>query len=141
FRTQDTLRLEVALIGGRERYAWLDARKFDDRELRDLVGRGMTGTGNFALHTQHVFEPGIAQFHRRGAASHQGRSALRYDYEVPWENSAYRISNPPHEEVVAFRGSFLVDAETLDLLRLEVLAAEIPPELGFDRVSSVLEYA
>jgi hypothetical protein len=140
FRLRDTLRLEVALIGGRERYAWLDARRFDDRELRDLVGKGMTGTGNFALHTQHVFQPQIAQIHPRGAVTREGRRVLRYDYDVAWENSAYRISNPPAEEVVAFRGSFLVDAETLDLLRLEILADEIPTELGLDRVSSVLEY-
>jgi hypothetical protein len=65
---------------------------------------------------------------------------LRYDYEVPWDNSSYRIRNPPHEEVVPFRGSFLVDAETLDLLRLDVHSDEIPPELGLDRVSTTLEY-
>jgi hypothetical protein len=141
FRLRDTLRLEVALIGGRERYAWRDARRFDDRELRDLIGKGMTGTGNFALHTQHVFQPQIARFKQRGAVTREGRRALLYDYDVAWENSAYRISNPPAEEVVAFRGSFLVDAETLDLLRLEILADEIPTELGLDRVSSVLEYS
>ena len=45
FRLRDTLRLEVTLLGGHERYAWRDARKFDDRELRDLVGLGMIGTG------------------------------------------------------------------------------------------------
>jgi hypothetical protein len=141
FRPLDTLRLEVALIGGRERYAWAGARQFDDRELRDLAGRGMTGTGNFALHARHVFEPRIARFQPRGAVTHLDRPALRYDYEVPWENSAYRIGNPPKEEVVGFRGSLLVDAGTLELLRLEVVADEIAPELGLDRVSTVLDYA
>jgi len=140
FKTLDTLRLQVALIGNREQYAWLDARKFDDRELRDLVGRGAIGTGNFALHAKHVFQPRVAEFKVRGEVTHQGRRALRYDYEVPWDNSSYRIRNPPHEEVVPFRGSFLVDAETLDLLRLEVTSDEIPPELGLDRVSTTLEY-
>src|SRR5436190_3770555 len=118
FKLLDTLRLQVALIGNREQYAWLDARKFEDRELRDMVGRGAIGTGNFALHTKHVFQPKVAEFKPRGEVAAQGRRAWRYDYEVPWENSGYRIRNPPHEEVVAFRGSFLVDAETLDLLRL-----------------------
>ena len=137
----DTLRLQVALIDNREQYAWLDARKFEDKELRDMVGKGAVGTGNFALHTKHVFQPKVAEFKARGEVSHQGRRALRYDYEVSWENSAYRIRNPPHEEVVAFRGSFLVDAETLDLLRLEVSSDEIPAELGLERVSTSMEYA
>jgi hypothetical protein len=141
FKLQDTLRLQVALIGNREYYAWLDARKFEDKELRDLVGKGALGTGNFALHAKHVFEPRIAEFKPRGEVIYRDRRALSYDYEVPWENSAYRIRNPPHEEVVAFRGSLLVDAETLDLLRLDVHADEIPPELGLDRVSTTLDYA
>jgi len=140
FKRQDTLRLQVALIGRREHYAWLDARKFEDRELRDMVGRGVVGTGDFALHAKHVFEPRVAEFKPRGEITYQGRRALSYGYEVPWENSGYRIRNPPREEVVAFRGSLLVDAETLDLLRLEVQADEIPPELGLDRVSTTLEY-
>jgi hypothetical protein len=131
----------VALIGNRERFAWLDARRFEDRELRDMVGKGAIGTGNFALHTKHVFQANVAEFQARGQVNHQGRRALRYDYEVPWERSGYRIRMPPHEEVVGFRGSFLVDPETLDLLRLEVHADEIPEELGLDRVSTILEYA
>ena len=141
FKLLDTLRLQVALIGNKEHYAWLDARKFEDRELRDMVGRGAIGTGNFALHAKHVFQPKVAEFKSRGEVTHRDRRALRYDYEVPWDNSSYRIRNPPHEEVVPFRGAFLVDAETLDLLRLEVHSDQIPPELGLDRVSTTLEYA
>jgi hypothetical protein len=141
FKLQDTLRLEVALIGNQERFAWVDARKFEDRDLRDMVGKGAIGTGNFALHTKHVFQPNVAEFKARGEVDHQGRRALRYEYEVPWENSGYRIRTQPREEVVAFRGSFLVDAETLDLMRLEVYADEIPRELGVDRAITILEYA
>lgn len=141
FKVLDTLRLQVALIGGREQFAWLDARKFEDLELRDMVGKGAIGTGNFALHAKHVFQPLVAEFKARGEATQQGRPALRYDYEVPWENSSYRIRNPPHDEVVAFRGTIFVDAETLDLLRLEVQADEIPQELGLDRVATIVEYS
>src|SRR5690348_8495357 len=48
YQPLDTIRLQVGLIGGHERYTWPDAARFDDRELRDLVGRGIIGTGNFA---------------------------------------------------------------------------------------------
>jgi hypothetical protein len=57
------------------------------------------------------------------------------------ENNHNHNDDDDPREVVAFRGSFLADADTLELLRLEVLADAIPPELGLDRVSSVLEYA
>ncbi len=141
FKPRDTLRLEVALIGNRERFAWLGARKFEDKELRDMVGKGTIGTGDFALHAKHVFHPNAAEFKPKGEVTHRGRKALRYDYEVPWESSGYRLRVPPNEEVVGFRGSFLADAETLDLLRLEVQADEIPQELGLDRAVTILEYA
>ena len=138
---RDTLHLEVTVIGNQERFAWRNARKLEDKELRDLVGKGTIGTGTFALYTKHVFEPGHAEFKAQGEVSYQGRRALRYTYEVPWDNSGYRIRVAPYEEVVAFRGSFLIDADTLDLLRLEVFSDEIPPELGLDRVLTTLEYS
>src|SRR5882672_5000624 len=40
FELRDTLRLEVTLIGNQERFAWRNARKLEDKELRDLVGKG-----------------------------------------------------------------------------------------------------
>jgi hypothetical protein len=138
---KDTIRLDVALINNREQFSWPNAKRFDDRELRDMIGKGMVGTGNFALHTKQVFHPGAADFKRRAETTYQGRPAIQYDYEVPWENSRYHIGMSGRDEIVAFRGSFLIDAETFDLLRLEVLADEIPPELELDRVVSILEYA
>src|ERR1700730_11603692 len=73
FKLLDTLRLEVALIGNRERFAWLDASRFDDRELREMVGKGALATGTFRLHTKHVFEPRVAEFKAAGETIHQGR--------------------------------------------------------------------
>src|SRR5258706_13388334 len=52
----DTLRLEVALVGPKELFAWPGAKKFEDMELSDMVGRGAIGNGAFALHARAVFE-------------------------------------------------------------------------------------
>jgi hypothetical protein len=41
---------------------------------------------------------------------------------------------------VGFHGSLLADAENHEILRLDVIADEIPPELGFDRTQSTLTY-
>lgn len=140
YKRQDELRLEVTLLGGKERYAWADSSKFEDRELRDLVNRGVVGTGAFGLFSRHLFQPGAAEFTPRGEEDFEGRRVARYDYDVPWENSTYKISVPPHETTVAFRGHFLVDLATYDLALLEVTADEIPTELGLDRVRNLLRY-
>jgi hypothetical protein len=141
FQPLDTLRLQVGLIDGRERYTWPDAARFDDRELRDLVGRGVIGTGNFAAHVQHVFLSPATRFNGPTAVGLHNRAAARFDYDVPVEYSRYKLRVAPEEAEVGVHGSFWIDLQTLDLLRLEVQADEIPPELGMSSVSEVMDYA
>jgi hypothetical protein len=140
-RAQDQLELEVTVIGGKEKFARAGGQKFDDRELRDFVQRGVISTGSYSLHVRHVFNPGSAEFKPRGEVNREGRKLLRFDYEVPWENSSYKLAVPPHESIVAFRGHLLADAETFDLAHLEVIADEIPRELGIDRTRSSIAFA
>ena len=136
----DTIRLRVGLIGGQERYSWPDAAKFDDRELRDLVGRGIIGTGNFADHVRHVFLSSAAVFKPLGTAEYDGRPVERFEFEVPVEYSRYKLRVAPDEAEVGIRGSFRVDSETMDLLTFEVQADEIPPELGLSRMKERIAY-
>ncbi|MDW8356048.1 MAG: hypothetical protein RMK57_16115, partial [Bryobacterales bacterium] len=101
---------------------------------------GVVGTGAFAVHAANVFLSGAAEFTYRGEEEWKGKRAFRFDYAVPQQHSRYRVRVPPYEAVVGFHGAFWVDAETLDLLRLEVHADEIPDELRLARTSDVMEY-
>lgn len=140
FKTKDTLRMEVGLVQGEERFAWLDAGQFDDRTLADMVGAGATGTGSFALHAGSVFRPRVADFTYQGEQPADGRTLIRYDYEVPTERSRYRLRVRTREAIVAFRGSFWVDKDTLDLVRLEVHAEDMPEALGLNLASDMISY-
>jgi hypothetical protein len=140
YKPIDTLRLEVALIDGQERFSWLDSRQFDDKALADIIGGGASGTGSFALHAGSVFRPRVADFTYGGAETFRDRPAYRFDYEVPLERSRYRLRVGNREAVVAFRGSFWVSAESLDLLRLEVHAEDIPADLGLLQASDFVDY-
>src|SRR5581483_1062354 len=42
--------------------------------------------------------------------------------------------------IVGFRGSVWAHADTLDLIRLEAVAREIPPELGLSETRMAMEY-
>lgn len=137
----DTLRLEVTLAGNRELFAWAGASRFQEHELANLVGRGTIGTGNFALHAKTVFLTGAADFEYQGEETREGRRAFRFTYSVPLEASRYRVRMQPHEAVVAFKGAFLADAQTLDVTRLEVHAEDLPEKLGLIRLSDIMEYA
>lgn len=140
FKALDMLRLEVGFAGGKEIFSWRGASRFEEKELADLIGSGVVGTGAFAVHAANVFLSGAAEFTYRGEEEWKGKRTFRFDYVVAREHSRYRVRVPPYQAVVGFHGSFWVDAETLDLLRLEVHADDIPEELRLARTSDVMEY-
>ena len=71
-RIEDTLRLEVALVDGKEMFAWPGSKQFEDRELDDLVATGMFGNGNFAIYARILFLSNLAVFENRGRRNWTG---------------------------------------------------------------------
>jgi hypothetical protein len=137
----DRLRLEVALADRKELFAWPGAAKFEEADVRDFVRHGMIGTGNFALHAKALFVSREPTFTYVGEETLDGRRAVRFDFRAPQLTSDYRLESGGHQAVVGYHGSFWADFETLDLLRLEVHADDIPPELGISQASDMLWYA
>ncbi len=140
FQLIDTVRLEVALVDGKELFAWPGEHKFQDKEINEIVVGGAIGNGNFALHAKSVFSSGAPKFTYMGERIRDDRRTHRWDFEVPQGRSGYVIRTGRREAVVGYHGSFWVDAETLDLIRLEVEADNIPPELRLFRASDAMEY-
>ncbi|MEZ5404127.1 MAG: hypothetical protein R2729_30890 [Bryobacteraceae bacterium] len=147
FRLTDTLRLEVALVGGKELYAWPGANKFDDRELRDMVG-GTIGNGSFALHARSVFLSNVPTYKYIGEVEEFGRKLYRYSYYVPVNRSGYQLLNRSGYQlrvgdvsgVAGYHGEFDVDSQSLDLVRLEVIAHDIPPHVTLAAARDEMRY-
>jgi hypothetical protein len=141
FELVDTVRLEVALVNGKELFSWPGERKFDDREISQIVTGGAIGNGNFALHAKSIFMSNSARFDFLGERIREGRKTLRWDYDVPQVQSGYQLRVGPQKAIVGYRGSFWVDPETLDLIRLEVEATDIPPTLNILDTKDSMEYS
>jgi len=139
-KVEDTLRLEVALVDGKEMFAWPGSKQFEDRDLSELVSTGMFGNGNFAIYARILFLSNIATVEYRGETPLGGRPALRYDFRVARWPGGHRLSVNGHEEVVAFHGSFYADPVTLDLRRVEVAAEDIPAVLGVTAAETTVNY-
>ena len=142
-RTQlvDVVRLEVALVDGDELFAWPGSKKFQDTKIIDMVKGGAIGSGNFALHAKSVFQGNVAQYTFIGERVMEGgRKALRWDYKVPLALSGYTLRAAPYEAVVAYHGSFWVDADSLDVIRLEVVTDDIPKQLEIVSAEDAIEY-
>jgi hypothetical protein len=141
FLSVDTLRVEVGLIGDRELFAWPDSDRFEEEELADLIQHGTVGSGNFGLHARNVFTTSGPDFTYRGEEELEGRKVHRYDFDVPLQRSSYHLRVQPLQARVPFHGSFWADVETLDLVRLEVIADDIPQELGLVVATDRMDYA
>ncbi|MCC6586440.1 MAG: hypothetical protein IT168_06955 [Bryobacterales bacterium] len=141
FRLIDLLRLEVALVQGRELFSWPGEGKFDDREIGKIVGGGTIGNGNFALHARAVFLGGGVDFKYEGTREEKGRTLVRYTYRVPRAKSGYTLKSGALQGVTGYHGFFEVDQNSIDLVRLEVEAEDIPAHLPIQAARDLMEYA
>ncbi len=137
----DRLRLDVAVIDKREIYSWVGEGRFGDQSLSQLVNSGLTSTGSFGAFLNAIFATPSATFSYRSESQTNGRRVLEYAFRVRFLDSDYELSNSRIRQIVPYSGSFSVDAETLDLLRIEIQADDIPPEMRFCQVSNQMDYA
>lgn len=139
----DVLRMEVALVNGRELFAWPGSKKFDDRQITEMVsGGGAIGNGSFALHAKAVFQSNFPRFTFIGERVREdGQKTLRWDYVVPQNLSGFNIqTRGGAQAVVGYHGSIWIDAQSMDLARLEVYADDIPPKLEIISAMDAVEY-
>jgi hypothetical protein len=139
FEMLDTVRLEVALVDGKELFSWPGADRFEEHDLGEMVG-GTIGNGDFALFAKAVFLSGGAQISIIGKESRDGRDVVRLRYTVPRLVSGYNMRIGEARGIVGYEGAAWVDAGSLDLVRLEVLANDIPPHLALMQAVDVIEY-
>jgi hypothetical protein len=140
FRRVDTIKLDVAFIGGKEVYAWHGARRIEEENLGRLNRTGVTSTGGFASHAMTVFVSETARVVYDGPEVSRGRAALRWDYKVPYLFSRWTLTYAGRSSQVAAHGSFWVDSASLELLRLDVFADEIPAGFPITAVHVGIDY-
>jgi hypothetical protein len=151
FQFIDRLRIEVALVDGKELFAWPGSQRFEDRDLTEWVPSGTFGTGEFATHSRVVFGTNAATFEPRGEqnlsisnpsiSKQEKRPAVRFDFTVPRLSAAYQIRSGTAKEIVGYHGSFYVEPQSLDLMRLEIFADDLPTSLKLKSISDRMDYA
>lgn len=144
FELVDQLRLEVALIDGKESFSWPGARKFDERELREMVG-GTSSTGSFALHARAVFFGNAPRFTYLGPRPGGGRLTHVWRFDVAQMQSAYVLrvgvsDGSTQQATVSYRGEVAIEDGTLDMVSLFYTAEEIPAQLGLHATADTIRY-
>ncbi len=140
FHLLDRVRVEVAYYKGSELYAWPGAPKLEERDLGEMVGgEGAIGTGDFALYLMAAYR-GPAPLHFAGNDTLRGRAALKFTQTVPVALSNFQVYVPPVRGVVGYEVTAWHDAQSLELLRFELLAKEFPAEMSVRRTFKVIDY-
>ncbi len=146
--SSDRLRLDVAVNRvraglDREMYSWAGEDHFNHGDLFELVRDGNVSTGSFSSILASIFGSDAASFSYNGDSTIGGRLLSEFGFRVPQENSHYSyILNGGEQQVtIAYGGTFFVDPETSDLVRLVVRTNQLPADSGACELTQTLNYA
>ena len=137
----DRLRLEVTMGGALEMYSWIGEKRFNDRDLGEMVRDGAISTGSFASLLGAIFQDATASFTYNGDSTFEGRTVSEFGFTVPLERSGYTFGKDLHAVNTGFGGTFLVDPATAELLHIEQATNRLPSQTQACEASTTLDYA
>lgn len=141
FKPADTIRLEVALVEGKELYAWPGSRAFRADTPAELIGAGLSGNGDYAVHIRNIFAPQTAAIHYEGEEPLTGLPAYRYAYRLSSVLGTYEIRFQQQFASASAHGSFWLDRDTLSLRQISMIEDNLPDSFPVARVESTISYA
>jgi hypothetical protein len=136
FQHVDTVTAEVTVVHNREIYSRPGTNGLDD-----LYVSGLISTGGFADALKNVFLNNVSTIWFHGVEQILSRRAMCWGYRIPYNLSGWDVQIDGRTGRVSESGSFWADPDTLDLLRLEISAQDIPPDLGATAITERLDYA
>jgi len=136
---EDTLRLEVAELGEKELVGW-PGSKLGEEKMEEMIGRGLIASGDFGSLANAIFRTRDPKFDLVGEKKLRGRQTVEYAFRVERNVSEYQVSNGRDKEIVGYHGFLWADAQTLELMRLEVIIDEIPRKMEMIRADTGIDY-
>src|ERR1700683_5567563 len=109
----DRFKLDVTVSEGAEIFSWVGARSFQSEDVDQIVGGGMTGTGDFGTFLISIFSGKGSEYRYLGPQQERGRTFAAYSYGVPLAFSGYQVKVGPRPEdmaTLAYWGRFWMDA-------------------------------
>jgi hypothetical protein len=137
---RERLRLEVLFAETTELFAWPGSSEFTSEPLQNWIGAGAIGNGDFATELLNLFVLSTATVKYAGIETRDRRALHRFDFQVPLLSSRYTLAVHGKTAITAYAGSFWVDQESLDLVRLETRAEAIPAELDCSEAQQLVTY-
>jgi hypothetical protein len=137
---RDVVEIEVAFIGHEEFFARSGEDHFDEKIIDRVVPDGTIGNGAFGSVVQVVFSPNVAEFEYAGTGKKDGHQTIRFNFKVPLEKSQFLVKHGGAQSLAPYEGTVWVDAETLDLVRVDLQVKQIPRFVGLRWIEELMHY-
>jgi hypothetical protein len=137
----DRVKLDVTVSEGAEIFSWAGAREFQSSDSQEIVGTGLTGTGDFGPFLAAVFAGSAYRY--LGLETNRGRRYAAYSYSVPESTSHYQMRvgpRPGDKATLAYEGKFWIDPENAELARLTIVVPRLPKQTETCRVETTIDY-
>lgn len=139
-RSSDVIRVAVAVVDQKETYGWPGGEHFLDRQLSQMIRSGLTATGLYGTFARGLMVRKKDDFQFAGESKLNGESVFRYDFQIPAAEGPWNIRVGKESGRAGERGSFWVEAKSLELRRLEVSALLIPSNVGLTNLHLIIDY-
>lgn len=139
----DQFKLDVTVSDGKEIFSWAGAREFQSADAQEIVGDGLTGTGDFGPFLMDIFGGDTSAYQYLGLERIQGRALVVYRYHVPISSSRYQIkagSRPEDLATLAYEGKFWIDPQNAELSRMTIVVPQPPLESKTCRIETTIDY-
>ena len=102
---------------------------------------GAIGTGPFSAVARNLFVNDNGRTTGWGEERLLEKPALRYDFVIPEMFAGYTLESGGVSGTAGLEGTFWADADSLELLRVEERAVDIPPYLDVRDAATTVTYA
>jgi hypothetical protein len=139
----DQFKLEVTTSASGEIFSWPGARAFDVTDVQEVVGSGLTGTGDFEGFLKAIFGDEALSYQYLGMQQLDGRPAAAYRYHIPLAKSRYRIKTGSRSEdqtTIEYEGKFWIDPQNAELIRTTIETSQLPEKSEACRTETTIDY-
>jgi hypothetical protein len=142
WRSVDNFVAELSYFDRKEHYKILTVANQATTSATMENLSGTRSTGEFGTSMRSLFDPATnAVFRLEGRELTNGRETIRLGYQVARETSSRTINyNNERTIVTAYRGRCWIDPESLQIVRLEDKAINIPPDFPITRSDGATDY-
>jgi hypothetical protein len=139
-KQDDRIVIDIAIANKHELYAW-PGQIFQERSVIAMVDHGFISDGDFATMLNNVFVARGARITYIGPEAANGQDLLRYDFHIPVFSSGWRLYSRGTVGVMGAIGSFWLDAESIDLVRMRFDAEDLPAWSSYKSIEEDVTYA